>query len=352
MHRILNGDCLVVLQEMPDNSVDLIVTDPPYFRVKSEEWDRQWATPSEFVAWIGKLAEHWQRVLKPNGSLYVFASSQMSARVEIAIAEHFNVLNRIVWAKGAGGKKHGRWSSASKEALRSYFPETEYIIFAEHYEADNIAKGEAGYAAKCDELRGFVFEPLRKYLDDERKRAGFKPEQVGEILGSFMYHHYFSVSQWTLPTEDAYLKMRYGFNRANNSGEYLRREYEYLRREYKDLRGEYEYLRREYEDLRRPFGVSVEVPYTDVWMFSPVAAYSGKHVCEKPLDMMKHIVSASTKPGAHVLDCFMGSGSAGIAALSLGRSFTGIEIDAQWCERARVRIEAQQAEISFSEAFP
>lgn len=334
---IVNDDCLAAMRAMPDNSVDLIATDPPYFRVKSEEWDNKWSTPAEFVAWIDELAEQWQRVLKPNGSLYVFASPQMSARVELAIAKRFNVLNRIVWAKGEGGKKaQGRWASASKEALRRFFPETEYIVFAEHYGADNIAKGEAGYAAKCDELRGFVFEPLRKYLDDERKRAGLKTEQVGEIIGSYMYRHYFSMSQWELPTEENYLKMREGFNRANNSSEYLRREYEYLRREY--------------EDLRRPFSVSRDVPYTDVWMFPPVMAYPGKHVCEKPLSLMKHIVSASSKPSAHVLDCFMGSGSTGVAAVQLGRRFTGIEIDSKWCERASARIEAQQLELPVVEA--
>jgi site-specific DNA-methyltransferase (adenine-specific) len=36
------GDALDVLRSLPDASVNLVVTDPPYFRVKAEWWDRQW----------------------------------------------------------------------------------------------------------------------------------------------------------------------------------------------------------------------------------------------------------------------------------------------------------------------
>jgi len=49
-YKIHNGDCLDVLPTLPAASVDLILTDPPFFRVKSEAWDRQWATPAEFLA--------------------------------------------------------------------------------------------------------------------------------------------------------------------------------------------------------------------------------------------------------------------------------------------------------------
>ena len=132
-----------LLAGLPDNSIDLILTDPPYYRVKDEPWDRQWDNPAAFLSWIGSLCKQWRRVLKPNGSIYVFASPQMSARVECEIGEYFNVPCRITWRKEAGWAKKTR-----KEDLRGWFPISESIIFAEHYGADNIAKGEAGYAAK------------------------------------------------------------------------------------------------------------------------------------------------------------------------------------------------------------
>ncbi|MCB0771446.1 MAG: site-specific DNA-methyltransferase, partial [Flavobacteriales bacterium] len=86
------------MRGMEDNSVDAIVTDPPYFRVKGEAWDNQWDSSEKFIEWIGQLSEQWQRILKPNGSLYCFASPRMAARVEVKIGERFNVLASITWA--------------------------------------------------------------------------------------------------------------------------------------------------------------------------------------------------------------------------------------------------------------
>jgi len=335
MWRVEHGDCLDVMRGMPDNSVDAVVTDPPYFKVKGDAWDRQWDKPTQFLAWLDQIAEQWQRLLKPNGSLYCFASSKMAARVECLLANRFSILSHIVWQKG-DDNGNGMHTRQHKPDCRNWFPQTERLIFAEHYGADNIAKGEAGYVAKCDELRGFVFEPLRAYLDGERERAGFDRKACDDACGNQMAGHYFSRIQWALPTRQNYEKLREAFN--GQGGDYLRREYEDLRREYEDLRREYEDLRREYEDLRRPFSVTPDVPYTDVWTFPTVGHYKGKHPCEKPLAMMEHIIRTSTRPGAVVLDCFAGSGSTGLACHNLGRSFIGIEREAEYVALARARI--------------
>jgi adenine-specific DNA-methyltransferase len=327
------GDSLEVMRTLPDSSVQLIATDPPYYKVKmGEAWDRQWSSPADYLAWMGRLCDEWRRVLAPNGSLYVFASPKMAARVECVVGERFEVLNSITWRKDEG------WSKRQcKEELRIFFPASERIIFAEQFGADSAAKGESGYGAKCDELRGFVFEPLRSYLAGERDRAGFTTRRVAEAFqqktGSRtvtgMAGHWFERVQWELPTAANYQWLRDLFNARG--GDYLRREYDYLRREYDDLR-------REYDDLRRPFAVSADVPYTDVWDFPTVPARPGKHPCEKPLAMMEHIVQASSRPGDVVLDCFAGSGVTGEACRNLGRRGILIESDPRWVERCRERI--------------
>jgi site-specific DNA-methyltransferase (adenine-specific) len=177
-------------------------------------------------------------------------------------------------------------------------------------------------------------------LADEWTRAGLRFEQANEACGtaSMAAGHFFSVSQWRLPTEAHYNSLRAYVNSHNHGGEYLRREYEDLRREYEDLR-------REYEDLRRYFSVTPDVPYTDVWNFSTVSAYPGKHPCEKPQAMMEHIVRTSSRPGDVVLDCFVGSGSTGKAAARLGRSFIGIDNDAKWIKRAHHGIEQMRLRL-------
>jgi site-specific DNA-methyltransferase (adenine-specific) len=66
----------------------------------------------------------------------------------------------------------------------------------------------------------------------------------------------------------------------------------------------------------------------------------GKHPTQKPLDLLKRIVLASTKDGDIVLDPFCGSGTTGAACLAAGsRLFVGIEIEKDYCELARKRLE-------------
>lgn len=332
--KLLNADCMEVMRGMENNSVDAIITDPPYFRVKGEAWDNQWEDSHAFLVWVGELCEQFERILKPNGSLYFFASPRMAARVECEIAKRFNVLNSITWRKGADGKSEtSRGNAARKEDLRSFWGSSERIIFSEHYGADNIANGEAGYEAKCDELRGFVFEPLRAYLAGERDRAGLTTRQVAEAYqmktGSRtvtgMAGHWFKRVQWTLPTAENYQWLRGLFGDG------------FLRREYEDLR-------REYEDLRRPFSVTARDQWSDVWDFDPVQAYQGKHPCEKPLPLLCHILSASTKPGAVVFDPFAGSGSMGEACHRMGRRFIGTEMCPENHAKAQARLTAVQSQ--------
>jgi site-specific DNA-methyltransferase (adenine-specific) len=314
---------------MEDASVDLILTDPPYFRVKGEAWDRQWDSEAAFLGWMGELCREWRRLLKPNGTLYVFASPRMAGRVEAVVGNVLRVLSHVVWDKTDEGH---RGKSAGKESLRSWWPASERIICAEQFGADGMARGDSGYSGACDKARGFVFEPLRAYLDGERRRAGVSREAISAATEtSTMQGHWFGTAQWQLPTAKHYAALRLLFNA--NGGDYLRREYEDLRREYEDLR-------REYEDLRRPFFVTADVQYTDVWRFAPVTYYPGKHPCEKPQDLLRHIITASSRPGALVLDCFAGTGSTGLAAMATGRNAVLVEKCEKYLEAARVRLAA------------
>ena len=325
MIDLRQGDCLEVMATLPDDSVDMVLTDPPYYKVKKDSWDCQWETPDEFLPWCDSWLAEIERVLKPNGSLYVFASPQMSARLELTIGKRFSVINNIVWDK----TPHcGRHSQVCLDDMRSFFPACEHIIFAEHFNSDNFARGEASYTKKCDELRGFVFEPLRAYLDSEREKAGLSFGEVNLACGfrekgGMAGRHWFSVSQFGMPTKKSYLRIQ------ETTGFFKR---------------EYEELRREYEELRRPFNNKQKERLTSVWDFAPVKAYAGKHPCEKPAEMLSFIVETSSRENAVVLDLFMGSGTTGVACKNLNRSFIGIERDPDYYLIAKNRIEKANRE--------
>ncbi len=316
---ILVGDCRDVMATMEAASVDAIVTDPPYFRVKDDAWDNQWRRRGDFFEWMGAVADEWRRVLKPNGSLYCFASPHHATGVEVEIAKRFHILNRIVWIK-----EEGTYKRNAPEGLRRFFPQTEHVIFAEQVGQDTGAMTEAGYNLACDRLRGQVFDPIREYIASEWERAGLKPKDADTATGMryMASRHYFPRSQWYLPTAEHYAAMQAYANQ--NGGDYLRREYEDLRREY--------------EDLRRPFFANRDAWYTDVWRFPTVSNYRGKHPAEKPVEMLRYIVEVSTRPGDVVLDTFCGSGTTGVACAELGRHFIGIDLDERWVARTRDRI--------------
>lgn len=62
------------------------------------------------------------------------------------------------------------------------------------------------------------------------------------------------------------------------------------------------------------------------------------HPTQKPVELMKWLIEHLTRPGDTVLDCYMGSGPAGVAAEQMGRNFVGIEIDSEYYEIAKERI--------------
>lgn len=68
------------------------------------------------------------------------------------------------------------------------------------------------------------------------------------------------------------------------------------------------------------------------------------HPTQKPLAVMTHLVSALVAPETTVLDCFMGSGTTGVAAIQLGRKFIGVERDPKYFDIARRRIEQAVAQ--------
>ena len=312
---LYHGDAREVLADIDTGSVGLVFTDPPYFRVKGEWWDRQWDTADGFLLWLSKLADEWARVLSSNGSLYCWASPRMAARVEVMMSERFAILNRIRWVKDAG------WhNKADKEALRSYLSPWEECIFAEQFGQDTTARGD--YTAAEAELRSSVFEPLRAWMSAELERTGWTKADLNAAMG-FAPHgmadsRYFGRSQWQLPTAEHYAKIQ-----AISGG---------FRREYEDLR-------REYEDLRRPFLSDSSRITSDVWDFGTVSDYPGKHPCEKPTDMLRHAIAMSHRPTmGPVLDCFAGSGSTLDAAKALGRKAIGVELDERYCEIAAKRL--------------
>ena len=297
------GDSLEVLRRLPDQTVSLIVTDPPYHTTKKSniQNDTAFQEDEEFLSWIEQYAVEWKRILKRSGTLYLFCSAQMSARLEVMMAKYLRPINHVTWTKPNEPGYDGWKGKMKKEALRAWYPHSERILVFEH----------GAYGT----WEAYRRSPMGEYLLDCRKRAGVSMVQLTEDIGEYgRINRGGAVANWeagrNIPSREQYRKLSEALATYGVT----------------DLL--------DYNDLIRPMQVSKEMQFTDVWDFMGVRPFLNKHPAEKPQDMLMHIIQASSYPGDIVLDCFAGSGSTGVAALRLGRRAVCMELDEKWVKRA------------------
>jgi site-specific DNA-methyltransferase (adenine-specific) len=132
---------------------------------------------------------------------------------------------------------------------------------------------------------------------------------------------------WTFPTKEKYeLLQKTGICQKN---------YDELRQEYETLRQEYETLRQEYEKERYVF--NNQKTHHSVINYEIVKKQG--HMTPKPVGLLEYFIKTSSNENDVVLDCFMGSGSTGVACMNTNRKFIGIEINEKYFDMAKKRIE-------------
>ena len=309
------GDCREVLPNL-SGPFQLLLTDPPYSRVKDDEWDR--CSHSELETLLRNVFELVKPKMALNGAAYCFCWPYFSARLQLIMSDYFNVLNEIVWMKRRPSGAHcGHQAKVDITKCRKFFPETERIVFAEMYGSDKRAIADAGYQKASEQLWAELMRPLIRYFQEAKEASGLTGKDIQErmlkLTGKrYVFdRHSFSDSQWVFP---------------------VREQYE-AAATFMPLHRQYEELRRQYEELRRAHFPS-RSNFTDQWIYSPILAGSKKrlHNCQKPIQMITDMVTTSSRQGDIVLDPFAGSGTTGVAAMRTGRRAILIERDERYCE--------------------
>lgn len=127
LNKIYNQDCIEYMKTLPNGCVDLIIADPPYFRIVKEKWDNQWKTEEEYYSWCSEWIGECFRILKPNGSLYIWNWFDNICEVgHIAKRSDFNIRNLITWCRG-GGRENNNFRSQSEYLL--YLTKGEKPVF-------------------------------------------------------------------------------------------------------------------------------------------------------------------------------------------------------------------------------
>lgn len=323
-NQILVGDAATRLAELPDASVDCVVTSPPYYALRDYEVDGQIGHEASIHGWVATLlavTEQVARVLKPRGSFWLNVADSYSRhrrdgappkamllgpeRLLLALAEQgWIIRNKVVWAKPhpmpdpAKDRLTGSWEPVYLLVLRSHY----------YFDLDAIRQPHKSTRRRPRSLRGP--EPRGPGRDIPRWAGPRAGDQSG--LASGRSHHPFGKNPgdvWSVP--------------QNN-----------------------------------PRGVH-HATFPEALIERPILAGCPTHVCAacgRAWQRPRPTAGATTPPEPRaactcnepptaglVLDPFMGSGTTAIVAERLRRHWVGIELNPAFASVAQSRIELARA---------
>ena len=314
-HRLMCGDSTKsedVEKLMNGVKADMVFTDPPYGMKKENDGvandNLNYDDLLEFnKKWIPITFKN----LKDNGSWYCWGIDEPLMDIysnilkPMAKENKITFRNLITWDKGNG---QGQLSSE----FRMYPIADEKCLF--------VQVGIQCLTLNADQYWE-EYEPIRKYLYDERIKCGWDIPTMKTIAGHSdkSRDHWTSKSQWNLPTEDVYIKFQTWAKEHN----------------IKAFTKQYEELRKQYEELRAYFD-NTHDNMNNVWHFSKTSGEeresAGGHATPKPIALCSRAIKSSSRENENVLDVFGGSGSTLIACEQLNRNCYVMELEPKWVD--------------------
>lgn len=375
INEIIHGDCLEVLMTLEDNSIDSIVTDPPYeLGFMNKKWD------STGIAYNVDLWKECLRVLKPGGHLLAFGGTRTYHRMTCAIEDAgFEIRDCIQWIYGSGFPKSHDISKAIDKKLGTYVegkllpssrttgasatgiattfrkktasnpqspeaqqwkgwgtalkPANEPIVLArkplsEKTVAENVLKWgtgglnidgcRVGWKDERDRKNGWRASPSN---DDKNEYTSFKSGSFGEQneRGRFPANVILDEEAGKLLDEQHKGASRFFYcakasKKERNMG----------------LEDMPEVISNDGRDKTLASG---NMPHN-----RGNVPKKNHHPTVKPVKLMEYLIKLVTPPEGIVLDPFLGSGTTAIAALNTGRYFIGIEKEKKYVDIAKKRI--------------
>lgn len=325
--KLLNGDCMKLMKEIPDSSVDLILCDPPYGTTECS-WDS--VLPFE------PLWAEYKRVLKVNGVAALFGAQPFTTQLIGSNRKDFRYC--WYWLKNqATGFTYARY-----QPMRQIEDIAVFICNSPNH--NNKGKHQA----------------LRAYMFEELKRSGKTRNDINKILGNQMSSHYFTNGeQFSIPSPENWAKLQAATSCFG-------RDYADIRQEYKrELGGQshesFTYNPQGLQIVRNARKKRIKttradcVYNMDTLMQEYIPRFKnypknvlqfnterGLHPTQKPVPLLEYLVRTYTNEGDTVLDNCMGSGSTGVAVKRVGgRHFVGIEQNKVYFDIAQDRIEKE-----------
>lgn len=292
MHKLLNKDCVELLKQLPDNCIDLVLTDPPYYIGfdGGKGWDSQWKSEEDYLNWCKEWTSECVRVLKPNKCLYVWGTTKTDTFLKYKL----NVLNSyqemvyqnwIIWSYDWGGRPKNKFPRKHEDLLM-YSKGKSFDFFADQVLVERAVKTNMNIQRKIN-----LIKKSQELLDGE-----------------------------SFSDKDLHSWKKYKYDQLNE--EQIQEELDKLL------------------EKNTKFAAG-KIP-TDVWNknnHTTSAEYCNWHPTQKPLELLERVINGHTKEGDVVLDIFSGSGSTMVACENTGRKFIGSELDSEYYTKSIERFE-------------
>jgi site-specific DNA-methyltransferase (adenine-specific) len=329
---VYHGSNLDVLPTLADNSVDAIVTDPPYeLGFMGKSWD------SSGIAYSVELWAECLRVLKPGGHLLAFSGSRTYHRMTVAIEDSgFEIRDMISWISNKTFPKSHNIQKATKSddwtgwgtALK---PTVEPIVMARKPVDGTIANNVLTWG-----VGGLNIDQSRITTDDRfgggaKGASGFAANYDGEgwtagsELGRWPANIILDESGASLLDQQQQEASRFF---------YVAKASKHDRNEGLDELPDSVKVNWNGSDGHRGIG-----DYYPDGRPRNILPQKNSHPTVKPTALMEYLIKLITPAGGLVLDPFAGSGSTGKAALLNGYRFIGIELTAEYLPIIKGRLE-------------
>ena len=369
MYQIEHGDCLQVLRGMDANSIDSIVTDPPYgLSFMGRTWD--YDVPSVDI-WAECL-----RVLKPGGHLLAFAGTRTQHRMAVRIEDAgFEIRDMIAWVYGSGfPKSHNVGKSIDREAGAQREVVGKAAAGSAPLKRGHVNTSGGGLSVGTE--RRPEYDITAPATDAARQWQGWgtalKPALepvtvarkplIGTVAGTVLTHGTGALNidgcrVGDEPTTRIPGVAEIGFHGGNyapglQTGSEMGRWPANLIHDGSDeVLAAFPHASGAVapSDPRDGGGSAARFFYCakasrkdrNEGLHADLEARNGNHhPTVKPTDLMAYLCRLVTPPGGLVYDPFMGSGSTGKAAVREGLRFAGSEMQAEYITIARARIAA------------
>ena len=330
--RLLQGDCMELLQEIPDKSVDLVLCDLPYGTTDCK-WDK--------VLPMDRLWKEYRRVLRTNGVAALFAAQPFTT-----------------------------------ELINSNRPAFRYCWYWLKNQATGFAFARYQPMRKIEDVAIFVCNvpgkdntghhlALRAYMLEELKASVHTRPSINKILGNTMSSHYFTHgAQFSIPPREQWEKLQAETGRFARSWDDVRAEYQaelgqhggghaqtYNPQGLQAISNPKAIRRKAIKEDAIYSMITHSKEYTPKYTGWPVNVLQfnterGLHPTQKPVPLLEYLIKTYTHEGDTVLDNCMGSGSTGVACLRTGRHFIGVEKDPHYFAIAQERLAKEQTQAA------